>query len=255
MASITCSMNGVRHTHGSSADVRACQAAQRHTATPAPYPARPHDRHPSRVNGPRVIHTEAAVTEAQLWKVKKEGGDPVYAAKLTRLGASIYIQQLIEKKENRTVVEPTPRSTPPKTIVPLPMLDMVKDGRYAWRPDANTKWTFVRISRPRNGRMAGCTKIQTQHGDTLTDRMSVYPSGHVWLPVPHMIESQLIGIIVDQKQAALDYGREIGKCCRCGKKLTDERSRWYGIGPECEKVSPDQIAYVEEQHGTFTGPR
>lgn len=32
---------------------------------------------------------------------------------------------------------------------------------------------------------------------------------------------------------ALLYAREIGRCCRCNRHLTDEESRARGMGPEC----------------------
>jgi hypothetical protein len=38
----------------------------------------------------------------------------------------------------------------------------------------------------------------------------------------------------DPKEAALTYGRELGECGRCGKKLTSEW-RKLGIGPVCDK--------------------
>lgn len=248
MAGILCRANGVPHRHDTAEHVRACHGAAAGIATPPTTPpVRPNDGHPGR----RVVRTQDDPTEKQIDFIRSLGGDAHRARHMTRLGASQYIQQLKAAKENRPVTDvPAARPAPrPTTIVPIDLLKAVRDGRYAFRPDANTKWSFVRISRPKNGRMKDCIKIQTQHGDDLTDRMTVYPSGHVWLPAPHMIESVLLGIIVDQTQCAIDYGREIGRCCRCGKSLTDERSRHYGIGPECEKVWPHLIDTVDEASG------
>jgi hypothetical protein len=40
-------------------------------------------------------------------------------------------------------------------------------------------------------------------------------------------------IAVDPYEALTRYGREIGKCGACGRRLTDEQSRAAGIGPIC----------------------
>lgn len=40
-------------------------------------------------------------------------------------------------------------------------------------------------------------------------------------------------IAVDPEAASRAYGREIGSCGRCGRRLTDEESRAAGIGPVC----------------------
>jgi hypothetical protein len=253
MASILCKANGVRHTHASADDVRACQGVGRPTvAAPRPTPA------PS--TGRQVVRVNDDPTERQLWKVKHEGGDDVYAAKLTRLGCSQYIQQLIADKTRRPIVNvpaAQPRAPQPATSFPpqlLNMLKAVKPGRYAWRASTDEKFTFVRISVPKNGRLAGCVKIQTQHGENLKDRMTVYPSGNVWLePRNRFIEPILIGIIVDSTTAAITYATIKRQCCKCGTKLTDPRSRWYRIGPDCEEMWPHIIEQVIDQYGEWDG--
>jgi hypothetical protein len=35
------------------------------------------------------------------------------------------------------------------------------------------------------------------------------------------------------EESRTKYGQEIGRCCRCNRRLTDETSRELGIGPEC----------------------
>lgn len=39
----------------------------------------------------------------------------------------------------------------------------------------------------------------------------------------------------DPKEAMLRFGREIGSCGHCGRTLTNDESRAYGIGPVCRK--------------------
>lgn len=48
-------------------------------------------------------------------------------------------------------------------------------------------------------------------------------------------EDQLELIMLMPEQFALLFGRLMGHCCRCGKKLTDQESRDIGLGLECEK--------------------
>ena len=37
----------------------------------------------------------------------------------------------------------------------------------------------------------------------------------------------------------------------CGKTLTDERSRWYGIGPDCETRYEESILESDQDRGPF----
>jgi hypothetical protein len=245
---IRCSHNGVRHTHDTVDDVRACQTGRAATPSPGNNPApRPFGHRVGR----EVVHTDAPATDAQVSYLVKLGARKYDATRLTRLQASNLIERYKRERETN-VTAPAPQ-VKPKTIVPIALLEQVRDGRYAVRPDANADWMFFRVSRPKYGKMKGCLKVQTQHGEELYERMTVYPSGQVWVApsgykwTANEVDNRLLLVVVDQRQAAIDYGREIGRCCRCGKELTDERSRHYGIGPECEKVWPEIIRLVDEQ--------
>lgn len=134
--------------------------------------------------------------------------------------------------------------------VPVGLLIGLRDGYYAARVDSTHAYTFFRVSRPKSGRYAGAIKIQTQHGPDYKlalvrweeDRVSVYN----WT-----IEDALLVACIQQVNCAIAYAEEIGKCCRCNTELTDERSRWYGIGPECEKHWPEIIPEVGERRGHY----
>lgn len=53
--------------------------------------------------------------------------------------------------------------------------------------------------------------------------------------MPEIIEQAIIAkIMTDVAEAARAYGRELGQCW-CGRTLTNEVSRKYGIGPVCRK--------------------
>jgi DNA-directed RNA polymerase subunit RPC12/RpoP len=131
---------------------------------------------------------------------------------------------------------------------PEPMVNNIKDGRYAVRADSNQPFVFVRVKRPKTGKKNGCLVVQTQHSDWYRDELTIYPSGRIWCPQPHQIDMPLLLVAADPMTGAMNYGMELGVCSRCGRELTDERSRWYGIGPECEHHWPEIIARVDSDN-------
>ena len=95
----------------------------------------------------------------------------------------------------------------------------VKPGRYAIVEDGVTK--FFRITEGK-GRWAGRTFIEAQASDD-----------HFPVRNPERRAEILKAIATNPLEAEQRYGRELGKCSRCGRTLTDETSRAYGIGPDC----------------------
>jgi hypothetical protein len=197
-----------------------------------------------------VKHPYAEVTVPQLNKISGLGGDVVYAAKLNRGEASDYIERLIAAKEtNQMIPEPVPTDKP-ATIIPMDMLKATKDGRYAARQDETDMYDFFRVSRPKSGRFAGAIKVQTQHSDLLKEMLVLWPSGRVSV-YNRGPERNLLLAILDPRSAGIRYGRHIGKCMKCGKTLTDNRSRYYGIGPDCEQDWPETIEEVDDMFGPY----
>ncbi|MEU4066631.1 DUF6011 domain-containing protein [Streptomyces wedmorensis] len=140
--------------------------------------------------------------------------------------------------------------------VPKAVIELVADGYYAVRvePDQDD-WTFLRVSRPESGPRKGHFKVQTQHGDNLKEVFAISPSGE-FLVASGDIRLMIIELATGQHKAAANYGRKVGKCCRCGKTLTDNVSRKYGIGPECIQMWPDikelvdaELAEAEDEEG------
>jgi len=144
------------------------------------------------------------------------------------------------------------------------MLELIPDGYYAVRPDIETPLTFVRISRPGRGKWKGWLKVQTQHSEALCDRWfwnmsNTDPRTNVRsygslpfgpkLAGGQSIEDVILLIIVDHRKAGRQYAAEIGKCHFCNKALTDERSRWYGFGPECEKSAEGEKDEIDDENG------
>lgn len=191
----------------------------------------------------------AMVTGPQLDYIRRLGGDVSKAQQYTMALASKYIDEL---KRNPPVSIDPQWAAPNRqtTKVPIEMLKAVEDGYYAVQPDSTTPHTFFRISRPKSGNYRGQIKVQTQHGPELKMCMVVRAndSVYVW---DKSVEDQLLLVVVDQRGAAIEYAEKIGKCMRCNTELTDERSRWYGIGPECEKHWPWAVPEQIERKGEY----
>lgn len=153
------------------------------------------------------------------------------------------------------VTQPTPPTPQPEhtpaTSVPLGMLAETPDGYYAVRLDDSDPYRFLRIKRPTTGRRKGLIQVQTKHSDDLKLMMLFRPAaeshnGRDWVQVYQpFVERHLILAMVDPYGARMAFARELNRCCICGKDLTDERSRHYGIGPDCEKRFPDIIQQVD----------
>lgn len=201
-------------------------------------------------NPPRPVQVVPSITERQLKFIGDLGGDTVYACKLTTKQASEYIDRL--KREQKKVTDPWAAPNRLVTKIPLDMLAGIPDGYYASRLDSTQPFTFFRVSRPKSGKYKGTMKIQTQHGPEYklavviwnyeAQRVTVYNK---------MIEDELLLVTVDHNGCAIAYAEKIGRCMRCNTELTDERSRWYGIGPECEKHWPHIIGLIDDRKGEY----
>ncbi len=132
--------------------------------------------------------------------------------------------------------------------LPKAAVELVEDGYYAVKvnPKTDEDWTFLRVSRPETGPRRGHIKIQTQHGDTLKEILAISPDGD-FLVAGSEVRALVIELVSSQHRAAANYGRKVGKCCRCGKTLTDAVSRKYGLGPECIQMWPDIKDLVNEE--------
>jgi hypothetical protein len=96
-------------------------------------------------------------------------------------------------------------------------------GRAYYALEVNGKVRFFRIERPTEGKWKGKTFVAEQAGDTFY-KMDFHPGGAI-----------LDRIAVEHEEAGVRYGREINKCYRCHRTLTDTESRAAGIGPDCRK--------------------
>lgn len=113
----------------------------------------------------------------------------------------------------------------PTAVAPDPIdyFEDIPDGYYALREGEHVK--FFRVStwarpwkdEPRPGR-----KVQSQATDNL-------------FPMSRAAARTVLREIREAKprDAAMLYANEIGRCCRCGRTLTDDESRARGMGPTC----------------------
>jgi hypothetical protein len=130
----------------------------------------------------------------------------------------------------------------------LPLLERITDGYYAvdLGSGVHNDLKFFRMSRPTRGEYKGCVKFQWQLADRWELAWVLHPDGRVRTHVhTFSVADYLLAILVDPSGSMRRYAKEIDKCCRCNTSLTDERSRHYGIGPECEKHRPDIITTVD----------
>lgn len=153
------------------------------------------------------------------------------------------------------VTQPTPAPNTWRFKTPRAMVEAMRDGRYAVSPEGGEEFSqhvFVRVSRPKHGKRKGCLVIQTQHSDDYRPLLIIWPSGGVtFFQTADRIDMALLLVAADPFTSALKYAHIKKVCSRCGKQLTDARSRYYGIGPECEKYWPEIVNLVNETRGVF----
>jgi len=214
---------------------------------------------PPKAGGPSPL----LASSRQLEYIEKLGGDIVKAYKMTRKDASDYIAELRAKRpvpveppvteEEEPAALSTIKSVDPRLALLNGLLENVRDGYYAVRADETDPMRFLRISRPKTGKYAGSLKIQSRHSEALRDAVVIYRSTDWYFTTAHpwtnneIIESLML-LVVDPVSAGQRYAKEIGHCARCNLKLTDDRSRYYGIGPDCEKIWTHWIDRVDEVH-------
>lgn len=117
------------------------------------------------------------------------------------------------------------------------MIRRIPEGYFATAPAGeNGHHDFLRIKTQQGKRSHwnGALTVQTLHGDKWSDpAIAFWPSERISVYREPVIEMVML-ILQDYKTAGLRYAIMLEKCMRCGKQLTDDRSRHYLVGPECE---------------------
>lgn len=238
----------IPHSHDLAIEGRRCYGL-----APVLYgsPSRPPFRFGSRSN------PNGPLSEAQYNLVKRLNGNTEHARTLTYAQCSAYITSLYpDRRQDRMEDKKDGRLD-----MLVGFLDLVRDGYYATRKEEGAPITFMRLTRPTRGKLIGCTKVQTVHGSgygastRLDEACIYYPNTKRWQFKigKQFVIDELLLLCADPFNAAMLYAQEIGKCCRCNAVLTDPRSRWNGIGPECEQHWPWILAMVAETKGVWSG--
>ncbi len=170
----------------------------------------------------KLIDERNLLSSPRHWDATNAMDNAEYAAYLEHLKghartlsvsqASAWIDRLLE----------LPLKSEPAALA-APQLPDVPAGRYAILDDDDVV-KFYRVDRPTEGRWSGYTFLSAQASDEL------YPIKAIAKKV-----EVLTAIAQDPAEASRRYGQEIGSCGVCGRTLTDETSRAYGIGPVCRQ--------------------
>jgi hypothetical protein len=102
--------------------------------------------------------------------------------------------------------------------------EQLPGGYYALLNEENA-WKFYRVSWGKEGgRWEGRAFLEVQASDDLHK-----------ISNPHTRNAIFARIAEDPREAALQYGHQVGQCSRCNRTLTDEQSIADGIGPVCKE--------------------
>lgn len=247
--------NGAVHKHDTVAESKECwRATYRPAPTPAPavYYGVVYTRDSDRLPRPPGMSTWK-----QLDYVDDLKGNTEHAIGLDKIKCSEYIQSCIARNKAQPAAAPEPPAPKPvdKRLDLLKgMIDLVPDGYYAVQMgDDETHLDFLRLKRPKSGTKTygGSLKVQTQHGPALELAAVLWGGSGKWSVYKASVVDMLLKVVTDHHGCAERYGQKLGRCMRCNCELTDDRSRYYGIGPECEQKSGWEwaIATMDERKG------
>lgn len=172
----------------------------------------------------QISYIESLLSERDLAVEQR----PKFLARLTRLASDHRevaelskekASALIEYLQGLPVIKVDRKLTSAAPISPAE----VPAGHYAML--VNDSMVFVQVDRPVEGKWAGRVFVSLQHGDesTLVNQAATRS-------MLAMIREQ--GVI----ECSIRYGREIGKCGVCHRRLTNAESRAAGIGPVCRET-------------------
>lgn len=103
---------------------------------------------------------------------------------------------------------------------------------------AYDKHWFARIDKPKaDSKWAGNLFVKWVYGDVEKSVGRQFPGESFrFRKGQERFDYPLNELWADPEKAKALYGQLIGKCGNCHKRLTDETSRKFGIGPECRKM-------------------
>ncbi len=137
--------------------------------------------------------------------------DVVDRVAASRLIDELRVRPLVVTLRTLDVVVARPAAPAPE---PLPV---VADGRYAIELDGAVR--FYRLN---------------THDKSGRQYLDAQASDDFWSVTTYALRLRVLSTIAaDPTEAMRRYGTELGKCGNCGRTLTDETSRAFGIGPDC----------------------
>jgi hypothetical protein len=185
---------------------------------------------PNTADTPRVVHTDADPTEAQLSFANRLANERrLTDDQRTWLDAQLAstsltrgrVSQIIDRLRTLPLADANdPAQANPGVTLPPPPA-----GRYALLGDDGVV-RFYRVDRPTDGRWAGYTFLKPVYGSPGSLRTGER--------LQRSTERRVLAeIAADPKTASIRFGKELGHCGVCGSPLTNEESRELGIGPVC----------------------
>lgn len=111
----------------------------------------------------------------------------------------------------------------------------VRAGYYAVPSlTGNNDLDFFRVDKPEEGYWKGCLFVKRILGGHDPERVA-HATAEAWL-------RNLLAVGIGKRGEAVrkameTFGQNMGRCGSCGRTLTDETSRAYGIGPDCRNKS------------------
>lgn len=231
--------------HPSALDVRSCYAQGRSTTKATPEhaqealanwhdaPRSPQWRTNNAAESPLARGKAAPATDGQMKYIKdllskREVVDGVNYERAL-IVADVYAGKVLNKSTASALIDwlkEQPKKSSPNgyDVTASAAYPDVPAGHYAITSlTGNNDLDFFRVDRPKDGRYGGRTFVKRVIG------------GHPDVPVRGMDARRALQAILREgvEQAAQRYGREVGRCFRCNRHLTDETSRQLGIGPDC----------------------
>lgn len=140
--------------------------------------------------------------------------------------ASALIARLLELKDQLAAAPAASAAAPSAEGTDLRGLS---GGYYAATLGGVTK--FFKVDVVTEGRWDGWIFVRLQASDDLHKQGSQKP-GQLYTGASR---DYLAAIVADEQAAYRLYGSELGTCGVCGRTLTDETSRAFGVGPICRE--------------------
>jgi hypothetical protein len=151
------------------------------------------------------------------------------AEQLTKKQASKWIETLLNLPDKGGTAADEKQDWPDVPAGRYALMGEQNPGPNHPNPNDDDTITFYKVDRPTEGRWTGYTFLSAGKGG---------PHGEPeWIAIRKADRKRALleEIARDPGSAAQMYGMELGHCGVCGRTLTDETSRQYGIGPVCRE--------------------